>query len=161
MIATGKAGDVTSEFDPDDDEPPLEEPLPVFVDEPVAPEFMPYLEGRRRLAAQQALMRWVHQLLVPTYVGEVTSAAPWCTRWWLHPEAVNQLHGLYLAWQELTGPGSALTGPALWHRDYLGPTLNSLRDPAGTFAGCKPGRHRDKPPPGAVGPSPPGQHRAG
>ncbi|MEV6695194.1 DUF4913 domain-containing protein [Micromonospora sp. NPDC051196] len=154
MIVAGKSDEVMPEFETDDDEPPLETPLPVFVDEPSAPEFMPYLQGRRRLEAQRALTQWVHQLLVPVYLREVTSAAPWCTRWWLHPEAVMQLHGLHLAWRELTGPGSALSGPAHWHRDYLGPTLASLRDPAGTFAGCKPGRHRDKPPPGAVGGQP-------
>lgn len=54
------------------------------------------------------------------------------------------LHGLFLAWQELTSAEAGLTGPASWHRDFLGPVMDSLRAPSGPFAGCKPGRHRDK-----------------
>ncbi|CAM5649770.1 hypothetical protein SFUMM280S_07282 [Streptomyces fumanus] len=59
-----------------------------------------------------------------------------------------QLHGLWLAWADLTGPGSVMTGPASWHRDDSLPVMNSLRDPQGPFAGCKPGMHRakEKPP---------------
>ncbi|WUP22399.1 DUF4913 domain-containing protein (plasmid) [Streptomyces sp. NBC_00271] len=87
---------------------------------------------------------WVHGLLLPVYGREVTSMAPWCSRWWEHLEAVAQLYGLWMAWQELTGDGSALSGPASWHRDFLMPVMSSLRDPSGPFAGCKPGLHRDK-----------------
>ncbi|GAB1691116.1 hypothetical protein KRM28CT15_29190 [Krasilnikovia sp. M28-CT-15] len=47
----------------------------------------------------------------------------------------------------MTGSRSELTGPANWNRDYLGPIMANLRDPSGTFAGCKPGMHRDKQPP--------------
>jgi hypothetical protein len=61
---------------------------------------------------------------------------------------VAQLHGLWLAWQELTSPGAGMTGPANWHRDYLGHVMASLRDPNGPFAGCKPGAHREKETPG-------------
>ncbi|MDX3850987.1 DUF4913 domain-containing protein [Streptomyces sp. AK02-01A] len=89
-------------------------------------------------------MAWVHQLLLPVYGRETSSNAPWCPRWWEHMEAVAQLHGLWLAWQELTGADAALSGPASWHRDYLGPVFASLRDPAGPFAGCKTGSHRVK-----------------
>lgn len=72
-------------------------------------------------------------MLLPVYGREITSAAPWCSRWWEHQEAVAMLHGLWLAWAELTGPGSGMCGPANWHRDYLGPVMQSLRDPSGPF----------------------------
>ncbi|MGW4088102.1 DUF4913 domain-containing protein [Streptomyces sp. NPDC004822] len=103
----------------------------------------------------QVLIMWVHELLLPVYGRETTSSSPWCPRWWEHIEAVATLHGLWLAWQDLTSSEASLSGPAIWHRDYLHPTLNTLRDPAGPFAGCKPGNHRVKEPPQVDGPSQP------
>lgn len=44
------------------------------------------------------LTLWVHHVLLPVYGREVTSMSLWCSRWWEHPEAVAQLHGLWLAW---------------------------------------------------------------
>lgn len=111
---------------------------------PQAPPFILYLDGPEYQETLTLLARWVHHLLLPVYGREVTSAAPWCTQWWQHPEAVAQLHGLWLAWQELTSPEAGLAGPANWHRDYLGAVLGALRDPGGPFAGCKPGTHRPK-----------------
>ncbi|WP_229814084.1 DUF4913 domain-containing protein [Streptomyces thermoviolaceus] len=108
---------------------------------------MLYKAGEEFLSALQELTLWVDGLLLPVYGREVTSTAPWCPRWWEHLEAVAQLYGLWMAWQEMTGPGSPLSGPAAWHRDCLGPVMASLRDPAGPFAGCKPGSHRAKEPP--------------
>ncbi|WUX04426.1 DUF4913 domain-containing protein (plasmid) [Streptomyces sp. NBC_01450] len=93
------------------------------------------------------LSLWVHGLLLPVYGREISSTAPWCPRWYEHLEAVGQLYGLWMAWQDLTGQASPLTGPAMWHRDYLTPVMNNLRDPSGIFAGCKPGQHRHKEPP--------------
>ncbi|WUX04407.1 DUF4913 domain-containing protein (plasmid) [Streptomyces sp. NBC_01450] len=90
------------------------------------------------------LALWVHGLVLPVYGREISSTAPWCPRWYEHLEAVAQLYGLWMAWQNLTGKGSPLTGPATWHRDYLNPVMHSLRDPSGIFAGCKPGQHRPK-----------------
>ncbi|WP_235215613.1 DUF4913 domain-containing protein [Phaeacidiphilus oryzae] len=114
---------------------------------PPPPPFILYRQGPEYLDELRALTLWTHQLLLPIYGREVTSSAPWCPVWWEHPEAVAQLHALWLAWQALTGAGSDPLGPANWHRDYLGPVMGSLRDPAGPFAGCKPGTHRDKRPP--------------
>ena len=81
-------------------------------------------------------------MLLPVYGREVTSSAPWCPRWWEHLEAVAQLHGLWLAWAELTSPAAGMAGPASWHRDFLAPVMGTLRDPMGPFAGCKLGGHR-------------------
>ncbi|WP_437058856.1 DUF4913 domain-containing protein [Streptomyces sp. enrichment culture] len=60
------------------------------------------------------------------------------------PEAVARLHGLWLARGDLTGLGSPPTGRAMWHRDYLFPTMTALRDPQGLFG----------PPPPSPPPSP-------
>ncbi|GIJ24992.1 hypothetical protein Vqi01_01540 [Micromonospora qiuiae] len=114
---------------------------------PPTPRFIYYLDGDEYDKAMIRLSLWVEHVLLPTYGRETTSAAPWCPTWWHHTEAVAHLHALWMAWEELTGnPGGAL-GPANWHRDYLGPTMSALRDPAGPFAGCKAGVHRDKQPP--------------
>lgn len=106
--------------------------------------FILYLEGEEHRQALENLTTWVHGLLLPVYARETTSSAPWCPRWWEHQEAVAQLYGLWMAWQELTDPETGMTGPAVWHRDHLGHVMASLRDPAGPFAGCKPGGHRSK-----------------
>ncbi|MFF2848460.1 DUF4913 domain-containing protein [Streptomyces sp. NPDC058001] len=118
---------------------------PAAPQEPLAPPlFILYLEGPAYAHTLRQLTLWTHHVLLPVYGREVTSASPWCARWWEHPEAIAQLHGLWLAWGDLTGPGSPLTGPAMWHRDYMSPVMATLRDPQGPFAGCKPGMHRGK-----------------
>lgn len=111
---------------------------------PEAPPFILYLDGPMHVEALEGLSRWVRHLLLPVYGREVTSASPWCPSWWLHPDAVAQLYGLWMAWQELTVPTGGYTGPAVWHRDYLTHVMASLRDPNGPFAGCKGGAHRAK-----------------
>ncbi|WP_406166563.1 DUF4913 domain-containing protein [Streptomyces sp. NBC_00996] len=111
---------------------------------PTPPKFILYLDGLEYAHTLRQLTLWAHHVLLPVYGREVTSTAPWCPRWWEHPEAVAQLHGLWLAWGELTGPEAGAAGPANWHRDYLSPVMGSLRDPSGPFAGCKSGAHRPK-----------------
>ncbi|MFG2062413.1 DUF4913 domain-containing protein [Micromonospora sp. NPDC048871] len=111
---------------------------------PPRPRFISFLDDQEYDEAMVRLSLWVEHVLLPTYGREVTSAAPWCPQWWNHAEAVVQLHALWLAWEELTGYAGGPLGPANWHRDYLGPVMNSLRDPAGPFAGCKTGSHRAK-----------------
>ncbi|MEU2339887.1 DUF4913 domain-containing protein [Streptomyces sp. NPDC013172] len=108
------------------------------------PPFILYKSGDEFGAAIADLTVWVHGLLLPVYGREISSTAPWCTRWWDHFEAVAQLYGLWMAWQEMTGKDAPLSGPATWHRDFLTPVMSSLRDPRGPFAGCKPGQHREK-----------------
>ncbi|WP_306820046.1 DUF4913 domain-containing protein [Streptomyces sp. DSM 40750] len=123
------------------EQPGLEQPLPA------APPFILYLDGAEYADEMNALAVWVGDLLLPVYGREVTSQQPWCPRWWEHLEAVARLHALWLAWQELTDPTAGASGPAVWHRDHLGPVLAELRSPSGPFAGCKAGAHRAKQPP--------------
>lgn len=111
---------------------------------PGPPQFILYQDGAEYQESLYQLVQWTQHVLLPVYGREVTSTAPWCSRWWEHQEAVMQLHGLWLAWAALTGPDSDMTGPAMWHRDFLGPVMGTLRDPMGPFAGCKPGAHRAK-----------------
>lgn len=110
------------------------------------PLFILYLDGAEYARQLRRLTLWVHHVLLPVYGSEVTSSTPWCTRWWAHPEAIARLHGLWLAWGDLTGPGSDALGPATWHRDHLTSVMNTLRSTDGPFAGCKPGNHRKSDP---------------
>lgn len=109
-----------------------------------APLFILYLDGAEYAEEMRDLAVWVSDLLLPVYGREVTSQQPWCPRWWEHLEAVARLHALWLAWQEYTDPTAGASGPAVWHRDHLGPVLAELRSPTGPFAGCKEGAHRAK-----------------
>ncbi|EKX66691.1 DUF4913 domain-containing protein [Streptomyces ipomoeae] len=106
--------------------------------------FILYLDGEDYAEEMRNLALWVSDLLLPVYGREVTSQQPWCPRWWEHLEAVARLHALWLAWQECTDPAAGASGPAVWHRDHLGPVLAELRSPTGPFAGCKEGSHRAK-----------------
>lgn len=66
--------------------------------QPPAPKFILYLEAPEYGRTLRQLTLWVHHVLLPVYGREVTSMSLWCSRWWEHPEAVAQLHGLWLAW---------------------------------------------------------------
>jgi hypothetical protein len=113
--------------------------------------FILYLDGTDYDDAVGRLSVWVNGLLLPVYGRETSPTAPWCSVWWKHREAAAHLYGLWMAWIELTRPGSPMTGPASWHRDYLTPVMAVLRDPSGPFAGCKPGAHRAKEAPRSEG----------
>lgn len=108
------------------------------------PFFILYLGEPEFSIELSLLVQWVHGLLIPAYGNEVSSARPWCSQWWQHATAIAHFHGLWLAWQHLTGPRADRLGPTTWHRDFLLPTMNTLRSADGPFAGCKPGSHRPK-----------------
>ncbi|MET8945658.1 DUF4913 domain-containing protein [Streptomyces sp. NPDC004542] len=135
---------------------PVAAPAPEAEPSEDVPPFVLYKAGADFDAAVSGLALWVHGLLLPVYGREISSTAPWCPRWYEHMEAIAQLYGLWMAWQDCTGTSALLTGPAMWHRDYLTPVMNTLRDPSGIFAGCKPGQHRPKesPPIEEPGPGP-------
>uniref|UniRef100_UPI003F499D0B DUF4913 domain-containing protein n=1 Tax=unclassified Streptomyces TaxID=2593676 RepID=UPI003F499D0B len=106
-------------------------------DKPQTPPFILRLSGEVYERELSALADWVTNLLVPTYLNEVSSSATWCAYWWEHPAAVARLHALWLAWQELTDPETCgRTGPSVWHRDHLDPMVVQLRDGSGPFGGC-------------------------
>ncbi len=89
---------------------------------PPAPPLILRLPAHEFETELTALDAWVKHVLAPNYLNEVTSQAPWCARWWEHPQAVARLHALWVAWQELTTPeAGGWTGPSVWHRDHLDP----------------------------------------
>ncbi|TDT93352.1 uncharacterized protein DUF4913 [Streptomyces sp. 846.5] len=130
-------------------------------EKPAGPPFILRLQDEVYTAELGALAHWVAEVLVPTYLREPASPAPWCPKWWEHPEAVARLHGLWLAWQELTDPATGgRTGPGVWHRDYLDPCIAQLRDPQGPFSACMVTDNKQQhrlipPPPLADSPFPP------
>jgi len=98
--------------------------------------FILALGGTAYAAELEALTAWVEYLLLPVYGREVSSSRPWCPQWREHPEAVARLHGLWLAWQQLTDVEAGLAGPATWHRDHLDHVMAQLRSADGPFAAC-------------------------
>ncbi|WP_328484869.1 DUF4913 domain-containing protein (plasmid) [Streptomyces sp. NBC_00377] len=106
-------------------------------EKPKTPPFILRLSGDEYDTELAALADWVANLLVPTYLVEVSSTSPWCASWWAHPAAVARFHAAWLAWQELTDPETCgRTGPSVWHRDHLDPMVAQLRDSSGPFGGC-------------------------
>lgn len=98
--------------------------------------FILAMDGAEYAAELAALSNWVAHVLLPIYGREISSTRPWCSHWYEHQEAVARLHGLWLAWQQLTDAEAGLTGPATWHRDHLDYALLQLRSPDGPFAAC-------------------------
>jgi hypothetical protein len=125
-------------------QPPASQPSapatgdPADVDQKTVPTFILHLKAGSPAedAELDQLIKWVHDLLVPSYVTTVSSTRTWCTRWWEHPTARARLHALWLAWQELTIPAAGHTGPSVWHRDHLDPAMGELRSPDGPFRRC-------------------------
>lgn len=125
------------------------------------PPFILRLPEEEFASELAALDSWVRLLLVPTYLGEVSSSSTWCASWWEHPAAYARLHACWLAWQELTDPATCgRTGPSVWHRDHLDPMVAQLRSADGPFAGCmtnpdRPQHHMLPVPPADPLPAPP------
>lgn len=100
---------------------------------------------------------WVAGFLAPAFAhhwGRYGSGDwRWCSRWWLHVEAVIRLEALWTAWEHLRLDPT--TGRSTWLVNHLAPNLAALTDPEGTFSRCKPGEHEapeplvlETPPPG-------------
>lgn len=107
------------------------------------PPFILLLEGDEYEAELRGLAEWVEGVLVPGYLGEASTDSRWCHQWTEHTVAIARLHGLWLAWQELTDPATCgYTGPSIWHRDHFDPCIRELRSPAGPFAGCTKGERQ-------------------
>ncbi|GAA1259763.1 DUF4913 domain-containing protein [Kitasatospora nipponensis] len=123
----------------DDTTPKTQRPKPAAgAEEDAGPTsvFILALGGAEYDAELAALRDWMNHLLLPVYGREISTTRPWCAQWEQHPEAVARLHGLWLAWQQLTDVEAGLSGPSTWHRDHLDQTLVHLRAPDGPFAAC-------------------------
>nr|WSX75895.1 DUF4913 domain-containing protein [Streptomyces sp. NBC_00899] len=100
------------------------------------PRFILTLDGSAFEAELDALSDWVHDFLLPTYGAEVSTAAPWCQQWAEHLDVVGWLHALWMAYQQHTDPEAGLSGPAVWHRDFLTHTMAAIRGPGGPLSAC-------------------------
>jgi hypothetical protein len=99
-------------------------------------QFILTLDGPAFEAELDALTDWVHDFLLPTYGAEVSTAAPWCQHWAEHLDVVGWLHALWMAYQQHTDPEAGLSGPAVWHRDFLTHTMAAIRAPGGPLSAC-------------------------
>lgn len=100
------------------------------------PRFILTLDGAAFEAELDALSDWVHDFLLPTYGAEVSTAAPWCKQWAEHLDVVGWLHALWMAYQQHVDPEAGLSGPAVWHRDFLTHTMAAIRAPGGPLSAC-------------------------
>lgn len=93
------------------------------------------------------LAAFVSGFLAPTYAHEWTKLSSewrWCSRWWLHTEAVVRLEAMWRAWEALRlDPG---TGASTWLLHHADPHLAALSSSSGPFRQCKPGEHAGPPP---------------
>lgn len=80
---------------------------------------------------------FVAEFLVTIYARTITRQSQklrWCARWWMHPEAVARLDGLWKAFEALrVDPG---TGTSLWWRDHADPCMAHLTSSDGPFQRC-------------------------
>lgn len=102
------------------------------------PEPRPILElnGEEYEDELDSLSDWVDDFLLPVYGTEVTTAAPWCLQWQEHSDVVAWLHALWLAYQQHKDPEAGLSGPLVWHRDFLTHTMVAVRGPGGPLSAC-------------------------
>jgi hypothetical protein len=86
---------------------------------------------------------WVVDFLAPLYAhewNEMDREWKWCSRWWLHTEAVVRLEAMWKAWELLRlDPG---TGASTWLMQHADPAMAALTSPTGTFRRCKPDQHK-------------------
>lgn len=100
---------------------------------------------------------FVAGFLAPTYAHDWSRYSSgdwhWCSRWWLHAEAVVRLEAMWAAWEHLRL--SPTTGRSSWLLQHADPAMAMLTAAGGPFADCKPGQHvaptplpTEEPPPG-------------
>ncbi|MFE4664554.1 DUF4913 domain-containing protein [Streptomyces sp. NPDC056716] len=112
---------------------PAMPPLP-----PPPPDPKPILEldGEAFEDEVDALTDWVDGFLMPAYGAEVTTASPWCEQWQEHQDVTSWLHALWMAYQQHKDPEAGLSGPFVWHRDFLTHAMAAIRAPGGPLSAC-------------------------
>ncbi|MFB7270753.1 DUF4913 domain-containing protein [Streptomyces sp. NPDC056244] len=106
-------------------QPPPPEPRPILE-----------LEGEEYENELDALTDWVDGHLMDTYGAEITTATPWCEQWQEHADVVAWLHALWMAYQQHKEPEAGLSGPFVWHRDFLTHAMAAVRAPGGPLSAC-------------------------
>jgi hypothetical protein len=86
---------------------------------------------------------WVSGHFTPIYRRALGGEYRWCSRWWLHAEAITRLTALWHSWETARlQPG---TGIAFWLRDHLDHQLPVLLGRSGPFAQCTETEHDELP----------------
>lgn len=85
---------------------------------------------------------WLQEWLFAAWLPPVRDPSfKWCTKWWLHPEAVHRIECLWRAWEHCRLDG--LTGTSAWWRDHFDYHWAILTGPRGPFSQCA-DRHQEK-----------------
>jgi hypothetical protein len=79
---------------------------------------------------------FMSEVLARTYRRQLEDASDkvWCSRWYLHPEAVMRVEGMWLAWEAARGQADGLS---VWLRDHADPHMAVLFATDGPFHKCK------------------------
>jgi len=86
---------------------------------------------------------WVAGHFIPVYRRALGGEYRWCSKWWLHAEAITRLTALWHSWETARlQPG---TGIAAWLRDHLDHQLPILLGRYGPFAQCTQADHDELP----------------
>lgn len=86
---------------------------------------------------------WLHDWLFNAWEPPVGEAGfKWCSKWWLHPEAVHRIECLWRAWEHFRLDG--LTGTSVWWRDHFDYHWTLLTGARGPFSQCSRTQHQNK-----------------
>lgn len=86
---------------------------------------------------------FLHEQLLPTYIRNVRGKqARWCTRWYLHAEAISRVTAMWRSWEKLRL--EAGTGASDWWLHHADPHMRVLLDPEGPFFNCGDGHSAPK-----------------
>jgi hypothetical protein len=85
---------------------------------------------------------WVAGWFAPTFARRLGTTR-WCSRWWLHAEAIVRLEALWRSWETLRLDPHL--GMATWLRDHLDPQRAVLMGDGGPFQACEGGEHNPPP----------------
>lgn len=80
------------------------------------------------------LDEWVHEWLYPQLAADRTRRRTWCSKWYLHPEAVGVLGALWHQWE--VSRLEPMVGMSTFYAHYYLPLLGYLTDSSGTFGAC-------------------------
>lgn len=85
---------------------------------------------------------WLRSWLLP--VWRRPDRQHWCSKWWLHAEAVSRLEAIWRAWEALRLDGTL--GPSVWWRDHADYHLAVLTSDDGPFSQCHHEKQRHRVP---------------
>lgn len=83
---------------------------------------------------------FLHEYLLPLYNRPIDARnGKWCSRWFLHAEAVSRVDALWRAWEHLRLDPA--TGLSVWWKDHADVHMAVLMSQKGPFYACSSTRH--------------------